>query len=98
MDRDRTKQLTAHRNEVNRKKQELNLTKNLRKEVEVGANGTQKYVIKEGKNKGKAYDLKDDLDKFYNKGQKAAGTRIRACMMELAKLAKAAKNDTLDKK
>ena len=32
-----------------------------------------------------------------NKGQKAAGTRIRACMMELAKLAKAAKNDTLGK-
>jgi len=54
------------------------------------------YVI-EGKNKGKAYDLKDDLDKFYNKGQKAAGTRVRACMMELAKLAKAAKNDTLGK-
>ena len=53
MDRDRTKQLTAHAKEVNRKKQELNLTKNLRKEVEVGANGTQKDVIKEGINKGK---------------------------------------------
>ena len=53
MDRDRTKQLTAHAKEVNRKKQELNLTKNLRKEVDVGANGTQKYVIKEGINKGK---------------------------------------------
>jgi len=25
----------------------------LRKEVEIGANGTQKYVIKQGKNKGK---------------------------------------------
>jgi len=53
MDRDRTKQLTEHTKEVNRKKQELNLTKNLRKEVDVGANGTQKYVIKEGINKGK---------------------------------------------
>ena len=53
MDRDRTKQLTSHAKEVNRKKQELNLTNNLRKEVEVGANGTQKYVIKEGINKGK---------------------------------------------
>ena len=53
MDRDRTKQLTAHAKEVNRKKQELNLTKNLRNEVEIGANGTQKYVIKEGINKGK---------------------------------------------
>jgi hypothetical protein len=53
MDRDRTKQLTEHAREVNRKKQQLNLTKNLRKEVEVGANGTQKYVIKHGVNKGK---------------------------------------------
>jgi len=25
----------------------------LRKEVEIGANGTQKYMVKEGKNKGK---------------------------------------------
>ena len=53
MDRDRTKQLTEHAREVYRKKQELNLTKHLRKEVEVGANGTQKYVIKSGINKGK---------------------------------------------
>ena len=29
------------------------LFKNLKKEVETGANGTQKYVIKEGINKGK---------------------------------------------
>ncbi len=42
MDRDRTKQLTEHTKKINIKKQELNLTKNLRKEVEVGANGTQK--------------------------------------------------------
>ena len=53
MDRDRTKQITEHAKEVYRKKQELNLTRNLRKEVEVGANGTQKYVIKQGQNKGK---------------------------------------------
>ena len=56
MDRDRTKQLTEHAKEVNRKKQELNLTKTLRKEVEIGANGTQKYIIKEGINKGKIID------------------------------------------
>ena len=29
------------------------LTKILRKEVEIGANGTQSYVIKKGPNKGK---------------------------------------------
>jgi hypothetical protein len=32
---------------------ENNIFKNLRKEVNVGANGTQKYVIKKGINKGK---------------------------------------------
>ena len=53
MSRDRHKQLTEHAKEVNRKKQELNLTRNLRQEVEIGANGTQKYIIKEGSNKGK---------------------------------------------
>lgn len=32
---------------------EMNMFKMLRKEVEIGKNGTQKYVIKKGKNKGK---------------------------------------------
>jgi len=32
---------------------EIYLNKVLKEEVEIGANGTQKYVIKEGKNKGK---------------------------------------------
>ncbi len=35
-----------------------NLFKNLRKEVDTGANGTQKYVIKKGTNKGKIADVK----------------------------------------
>jgi hypothetical protein len=35
-----------------KKIKQLNFIK-LRKEVEIGANGTQKYMIKEGKNKGK---------------------------------------------
>jgi len=35
------------------KEKEKVLFKNLKKEVNVGANGTQKYVIKEGINKGK---------------------------------------------
>ena len=35
------------------KEKEKILFKNLKKEVETGANGTQKYVIKEGINKGK---------------------------------------------
>ena len=34
-------------------KKQKNLFKNLRKEVETGANGTQDYIIKKGVNKGK---------------------------------------------
>ena len=32
---------------------EIQLSKNLKKEVETGKNGTQKYVLKQGVNKGK---------------------------------------------
>ena len=32
---------------------EMDMFKFLRKEVEIGANGTQKYMVKNGKNKGK---------------------------------------------
>ena len=34
-------------------KQSCELAKNLKKEVETGKNGTQKYVLKQGPNKGK---------------------------------------------
>ena len=53
MDRDRTNQLTEHTNKVNKHKKELELSKSLRKEVEIGATGTQRYRIKNGPNKGK---------------------------------------------
>ena len=33
------------------------LFKDLKKEVDTGANGTQKYVIKKGENKGKVEDI-----------------------------------------
>jgi len=36
-----------------RKIKEMNLFRNLKKEVETGANGTQSYVIKKGINKDK---------------------------------------------
>jgi hypothetical protein len=36
-----------------KKLKEMNLFKFLKKEVEVGANGTQDYIIKKGINKGK---------------------------------------------
>jgi len=42
--------------EVENKQQDL--FRNLKTEVETGANGTQKYVIKKGINKGKIADVK----------------------------------------
>ena len=39
--------------EINRSEKEMILAKNLKKSVEHGRNGTQRYVIKEGENKGK---------------------------------------------
>ena len=38
---------------LEKKYKEMNLFKNLKKEVETGANGTQSYVIKKGINKDK---------------------------------------------
>ena len=36
-----------------KKVKQMAYVKNLKKEVEIGANGTQKYMIKHGVNKGK---------------------------------------------
>jgi len=48
-----TKVLEAFKRKVELKFKEMNLFKHLKKEVDVGANGTQHYVIKNGVNKGK---------------------------------------------
>jgi hypothetical protein len=48
-----TKTIETFLKEKDKKNKEKILFKNLKKEVETGANGTQKYVIKEGPNKGK---------------------------------------------
>ena len=53
MDRDRHRQLTEFHKKAKTYKKEMNLSRNLKKEVNIGANGTQKYIIKEGLNKGK---------------------------------------------
>jgi hypothetical protein len=53
MERDRHRQLNEHAKEVNKHKKEAELQRTLRKEVDIGATGTQKYRIKEGPNKGK---------------------------------------------
>ena len=38
---------------MQKKAKQMSFVKDLKKEVEIGANGTQKYVVKEGPNKGK---------------------------------------------
>jgi len=48
-----TKTLEQYSKNVQKKLKEMNLFKFLKKEVNVGANGTQNYVIKKGINKGK---------------------------------------------
>ena len=48
-----TKTIESFLKNKEKKEKEKILFKNLKKEVETGANGTQKYVIKEGPNKGK---------------------------------------------
>jgi len=53
-----TKTITSHISKFVREAKEKVLFRNLRKEVNVGANGTQNYVIKNGENAGKVA-LKD---------------------------------------
>jgi hypothetical protein len=53
-----SKKLESFLKEKELKDKQQNLFTNLRKEVETGANGTQKYVIKKGENKGKIADVK----------------------------------------
>ena len=48
-----TKILEQYSRNAQKKLKEMNLFKLLKKEVNVGANGTQDYVIKKGINKGK---------------------------------------------
>ena len=53
MERDRHRKLHEFHNKTLKQKKQMELSRNLKKEVVSGANGTQKYVIKEGINKGK---------------------------------------------
>ena len=48
-----SRKVLDHIAQINRENEELRMSKNLKKEVETGKHGTQKYVIKEGENKGK---------------------------------------------
>jgi len=59
-DRDRTKQLTEHTNKVNKHKRELELSKSLRKEVDINAGGSSRYRIKSDQIKATYYNGKTE--------------------------------------
>ena len=48
-----TKKVLDHISNINKENKQKELSKNLKKEVNIGANGTQSYVIKKGINKNK---------------------------------------------
>ena len=48
-----TKQILNYTKDMQKKAKQMKFVKELKKEVEIGANGSQKYMIKQGPNKGK---------------------------------------------
>lgn len=46
----------------------------------------------------KTYNFKEDLEKFYEKGNKAAGTRLRKVMQEVKKTSQEVRNEVQDHK
>tara|TARA_Y100001937_G_C6965232_1_gene260725 strand:+ start:12 stop:182 length:171 start_codon:yes stop_codon:yes gene_type:complete len=48
-----TKKVLDYIAEMNRTAKQMRFVKDLKKEVETGKHGTQKYVVKQGENKGK---------------------------------------------
>ena len=48
-----SRKVLDHIAKINKENEELRMTKDLKKEVETGKHGTQKYVLKQGINKGK---------------------------------------------
>ena len=48
-----TRQVVQYISDMEKKAKQMNFFKNLKKSVEHGKHGTQKYVIKQGPNKGK---------------------------------------------
>jgi hypothetical protein len=48
-----TRKIIQYLEDMEKKAKQMNFIKNLKKEVETGANGTQDYIIKKGENTGK---------------------------------------------
>jgi len=53
-----SKKLESFVEQKQKENKEKDLFRNLKKEVETGANGTQEYIIKKGINKGKKANVK----------------------------------------
>ena len=47
------RQIIDYIESMEKRAKQMSYVKNLKKEVETGKNGTQKYVLKQGENKGK---------------------------------------------
>ena len=47
------KKVLDHIAQINKEAKQMSYVKDLKKEVETGKHGTQKYVLKQGPNKGK---------------------------------------------
>jgi len=48
-----TRKIIRYLEDMEKKAKQMSFIRNLKKEVETGKHGTQKYVVKEGPNKGK---------------------------------------------
>ena len=48
-----TRKVLDHIAQINKENEQMRMSKDLKKSVEHGKNGTQRYVIKEGENKGR---------------------------------------------
>ena len=57
-----------------------------------------KVLTEEVEIDGKRFNLKEDFDKFFIKGNKTAGTRIRKVMHEIKKISQEVRNDVQDYK
>ena len=53
-----TKILEAYSIKKEKEEKQKNMFRSLKKEVEIGANGTQDYIIKKGVNKGKKANVR----------------------------------------
>lgn len=57
-----------------------------------------KVITEEFEIGGKKFNLKDDFEKFFVKGNRTAGTRIRKVMQEVKRISQEVRNDVQEYK